>query len=112
MIKIAPRFISSLVILSLGWLALLASAYVDAALHSVEWFNRSGAILVTCSAILEFLQLPHKESHSSNTTVNDRPLALMPVVPRSVKFFDRAAWTGIAVGTIVWGYGDLMIASL
>ena len=36
----------------------------------------------------------------------------MPVVPRSVRFFDRAAWTGIAVGTIIWGYGDLIVEGL
>ena len=112
MTKFTPRFVSSLVILSLGWIALFASVCIDAALGSVEWFNRSGAILVTCSAILEILQLPYKESQSSDVTINDSPVALKSVVPRSVKFFDRAAWTGIAVGTIIWGYGDLIVKSL
>ena len=88
--KITPRFVSGLLIFSLGWIALFASAYVDATLGNVEWFNRSGAILVTCSAILEILQLPYKESQSSDVTINDSPVALKSVVPISVKFFD---WT-------------------
>ena len=70
------------------------------------------AILVAFSAILETLQLHHKESFPSGVKANGIPAALKPVVPNSVRFFDKAAWTGSTFGTIVWGYDDLMVAHL
>ena len=105
-----PRFVFSIAVLLLGWIALLLSIYADIAFDNYEWFNRSGAILVACSALLETLQLPLKESLSSYVTVNKKPVALAPVVSRSVRFFDRVAWVGIAFGTIIWAYGDLVVA--
>lgn len=104
------RFAASILVLSLGWTALLFSMFADVLLSQAMWFNRSGAILVACSAVLEVLQLPYKENHSGKVRVNGQPVALMAIVPRSVRAFDRVAWTGIAGGTLVWGYGDLVIS--
>lgn len=74
-----------------------------------SWFQRSGAAMVVCSLLAEskaisiynllnpsgFVSLDYKEA--------ERQFESRPIL------FNRISFFIIAIGTLIWGYGDLMV---
>ena len=74
-----------------------------------EWVQISGSLVVLFSAILEIHQtLIKKPQEASSIKIEGRPALAARQISKIDTFFHGFAWTGIAVGTIVWGYGDLL----
>ena len=81
------------------------------ALEDGKWVQRSGSLVVLFSAILEIRQtLIKKPQEASSVKIEGRPALAARQISKIDTFFHGFAWTGIAVGTIVWGYGDLLFS--
>ena len=103
------RFMLSIALVIAFSITLFSSALVSYLLNDGEWFQRFGSLCVLFSALLEIQQTLKKEPRSSRSvSVEGRPLMKSPSISLLDVWFHRAAWIGIVVGTVVWGYGDLV----
>jgi hypothetical protein len=96
----------------------LASAIASVLTGEWHWFQRSGAMLVLCGAILSARELMRKEPKQlireelaedgisqqqlPQSTIEDRRQTVLDVL--SAKFGIRM----MVVGTVIWAYGDLV----
>ena len=88
---------------------ILVSAVASYCLGDGQWFQRSGSLCVLCSVILEIHQSLLREPQPSSTVSTEgRPAMKSPEVSTLDGWFRRFAWLGIIMGTVVWGYGDLV----
>ena len=102
----------SIVLASAGTLCVFLSAIVSATSGEGEWFQRSGSLCVLFFVLLEIHEVHLKKPKpSSDLFSNNLPQLLHQTVPRVHEWFHRAAWIGIVVGTLIWGYGDLVFRS-
>ena len=89
-------------------LALIVSLWFSVTLREGEWFQRSGAIVVLISVILEIRQSLAKQPQANSwVTINKSPVVTEKHIPTERKLFHWIAWVGIVIGTLIWGYGDL-----
>ena len=89
-------------------LALIVSLWFSFTLREGEWLQRSGAIVVLISVILEVRQSLAKQPQPTKTLINSSPVMTEPHIPTIRKLFHWIAWSGIVIGTLIWGYGDLL----
>ena len=98
------------VLLFSGWACLVVSLVVSITSGELIWFQRSGSLLVLFSVILEIRQtLATQPLESSFVTINDRPVLMERPISRANKWLHWIARSGIVLGTLVWGYGDLIL---
>ena len=99
---------TDLALIAFGSLALVVSLWFSATLREGEWFQRSGAIVVLISVILEIRQSMAKQPQpTSNVFAEGNPVMTEQHIPTVRKLLHRIAWSGIVIGTLIWGYGDL-----
>lgn len=97
------------VLLLLGLLSILFSLYASTVSGEGTWFQRSGALLIFFSVILEIRQEKSLQPHASTrVTINGMPVLAERTTSALNKWFRRIAWSGITGGTCIWGYGDLI----
>jgi len=72
------------------------SFVVDLNLDNPDWFNRSGSIMVLFGAWLEMTQIRPDMRIGGNGVI---------IIKSKI---DYLAFTLIILGTIIWGYGDLI----
>lgn len=99
----------------LGWVVLLVSLCIDLTIPNSDlWFPRSGAVLCMLSLGAEF-RLSRMTPIYSGSTVEEameyHKASHTGIYPetkynKAVKFFTHFS---VAVGTLVWAYGDLAI---
>ena len=98
----------SIVLASLGTLAVLCSAIASSIVENGEWFQRSGSLCVLFFVLLEIHEAQSKKpTPSDSVSVGSLPSLTYQQVPRVHEWFHRLAWFGIVVGTLIWGHGDL-----
>ena len=89
-------------------LALVVSLWFSVTLREGEWFQRSGAIVVLISVILEIRQSIAKQPQANSRHYIDKtPVMIKQHFPNVRSLFHWIAWSGIVIGTLIWGYGDL-----
>ena len=89
------------------------SLYFSVAENSGEWLQRSGSLIVLFSVVLEILQTLAKQPIPSDWVfINNVPAATSPPVSKTSKWFHKFARFGIVIGTLIWGYGDLLFEFL
>ena len=92
-----------------GWGSAFISLWISLDSQDGEWFQRSGSLLVFFSVLLEIRQVLVKEPlQSTRTSVEGKPILVHRTVGRADRWFHWLAWSGIVLGTGVWGYGDLL----
>ncbi len=90
----------------------ITSFILDIYFCGFNWFARSGALMVLLAAIVEFRISGHiyddiQRSQLTSSIVNSSiPLKAKPTKKR--KKIAITAHTLLVVGTIIWGYGDLI----
>ena len=100
---------TDLALIAFESLALVVSLWFSVTLGEGEWFQRSGAIVVLISVILEIRQSMAKQPQTTSTVfIEGKPVMTEPHIPTERKLLHRIAWGGIVIGTIIWGYGDLI----
>ncbi|MCY3597486.1 MAG: hypothetical protein OXG71_08655 [Rhodospirillales bacterium] len=87
---------------------LSVSVWLSFAYDNPEWFQRAGSVVVCLSVWLEIQQLLAKAPVATRVTINDRSVFVAPDVPKARKALHLIAWGGLFVGTLIWGYGDLL----
>lgn len=103
----------------LEWLALFAAVFIsvvsfvgDYFFASLNLFARSGAIIVLAAAFVEYKTSAHiyediQRVQFLQSTINTRvPLKGKPTKTR--KKISNAAQSLIVLGTLIWGYADLL----
>ena len=97
-----------LALIAFGSLALVVSLWFSVTLREVEWFQRSGAIVVLISIILEIRQSLAKQLQAnSKMFIGGNSVMIEQHIPTVRNVFHWIAWGGIVIGTLIWGYGYL-----
>ena len=97
-----------LALIAIETFALVASLWLSVTLREGEWFQRSGAIVVLISVLLEIRQSIAKQPQANpKISAGGNPVMTAQHIPTVRKWLHRIAWGGIVIGTSIWGYGDL-----
>lgn len=100
-----------IIFLIISWLLVLISFYFEAILGGFL-FSRSGSLMVLFAVMAEYNLLRTREKYhrdqfrkySRGNQVN-----LDEIHPsKSHKYLEKAAHINVVLGTILWGYGDLL----
>ena len=100
-----------LVLLSLSIGSLLASLIISYAHCDASWFGRSGSLAVLFAVMLEFRQSLFISNVISKAVNNQAFVGggfFSANIPPIRKNFQAIGYFIIVVGTIIWGYGDLL----
>lgn len=85
-----------------------ASFIIDIQNESHEWFQRSGSIMVLFAVGLEFRQTSSNPIKASGTLfIEGTAAAIGGEISKTRKKLHFLAISLIAIGTAIWGYGDL-----
>ena len=99
---------TDLALIAIETFALVASLWLSVTLREGEWFQRSGAIVVLISVLLEIRQSIAKQPQANSKFSAGGNLVMTEQhIPTVRKWLHRIAWGGIVIGTLIWGYGDL-----
>ena len=101
------------VILFVAWVCLIASLAGSIMSNEAVWFQRSGSLLVLFSVVMEIRQtLAGRPQKSPRVSSGGRPILTerpITAVNRNLHWIARG---GIVLGTLVWGYGDLILGAI
>jgi len=120
------------ILLLIGILFSIVSILLDIrSTDNTIWFARSGSIVVLVSAIVEYKLSSYvytdideamrktAQKRAVIPIISDNPLVegivksnltSMPEAPKSRKVLSVVSHTFIITGTIIWGYGDLVVS--
>jgi len=108
-----PQFIKHCLIL--GWIVFIGSLAVDLAFaNKYFWFQRSGAVLCMLAIAAEFrLNQIDRDALKKDwdSRINDEKAIDTPMFTETDhdKNMKLIAHVSIAVGTVIWAYGDLLV---
>ncbi len=93
----------------------LLSAWLSYHFHEAHWFQRSGSLTVLFAALLEFRQAAvDKGVRDAAWAAAKRRswlgLAIVGQLPSPRKIIAGLALVLVVLGTIIWGYGDLLFS--
>lgn len=90
----------------------IISIIADYYSNDVNWFARSGSIIVLLAAIVEFKVSSHIYDEIQRAaviqTIVKLPVPIKAQPTKSKNTVSNAAHILLVVGTIIWGYGDLV----
>lgn len=103
--------------------AYLAGAYVGVFgsllysiyMHDPTWFSRSGSIMVLFAAIIEYWNLKLQQTINEKATEGAGALRggvgllSQPIYRQKLSRFTHFT---VVLGTVIWGYGDLLLCEL
>lgn len=72
------------------------------------WFQRSGALLVAFGAIVEFMLLSINGAVNPSGSSGEQHLEMARKYQLKYRIMSYVAFVVIFVGTVIWGYGDLL----
>ncbi len=124
--KLFSNYAIECFLLILALFVFIASLYLDLKFNSDNnWFSRSGSLLVLCSAIVEYrLSLYifgdiHKiniKNAIKNKAISSSDNQLLQALSnkkaepsKSRKYLALTSHVLIILGTLTWGYGDLLL---
>ena len=74
---------------------------------AIESFDKKKMGICIDLALIAFESLA-KQPQPTKTLINSSPVMTEPHIPTIRKLFHWIAWSGIVIGTLIWGYGDLL----
>lgn len=77
---------------------------VDLIITKPEWFQRSGALMVLLAGLLAYRSLTRHYQKFFNNMLRGYPLS----TSRNQRIVDFLTLVVSILGTLVWGYGDLV----
>ena len=96
----------------IGITILVTVVSVIADYYSIDcnWFARSGAITVLLAAIVEYRISSHiyGDIYRANAQQQSSGFATKPKKPKNRVILSFVTHTVLIIGTIIWGYGDLI----
>ncbi len=107
--KIKP-LLYEVVLLSIAFVWVLFSYFFPFTNEETMWFARSGSIMVGISVIVEFrLTVRHKKRINTSLFMASTGVGTTTRSTKEQKLIGNIAHFFIISGTIIWGYGDLII---
>lgn len=97
-----------------GVVSVFASLYFSCVLNDFSWLSRSGSLMVLAAIVAEYRIATKQQdvNEAANTEVSNIITRFKPVVlERNVRRIQLAAHVSVVVGTLIWGYGDLLGSS-
>ena len=107
----AEKFRMEAFFLFLAYVIMFISAVASVKTGDSLWFARSGSLAVLISAIIEYRNYSVQQQLNEIAQKSTAYFGAKPEkwkVPMARKMFDRAVLSTIIIGTLVWGYGDLL----
>ena len=99
---------ADLILIAIESFALVVSLWLSVTLREGEWFQRSGAIVVLISVILEIRQSKVKQPQAnSKISVGGNPVMTEQHFPTVRNLFHWIAWGGIVYWYVNLGLCDL-----
>jgi hypothetical protein len=99
----------ALILLSVG--PMMMSAYVSYVTGDGHWFQRSGSLMVLFSAAVEYRR-SYQRKLAADSSSDEHGEALRRAVKAQSQPFWRSipyvCYLQIFLGTLIWGYGDLL----
>ncbi len=96
------RWDVALIVLAI--IAPIVSIVFDVNGENPDWFNRSGSLMVFFAGFLAYRSLSRHYQKFYNADERSHVLT----TSRNQKLVDRATFAIAAIGTVIWGYGDLV----
>jgi hypothetical protein len=97
-------------LLGLAFLWVVGSFFASLACPKGNWFCRSGAVMVLLAVIVEFhLGNLQQAENSTASVVAGLGIPFSGDLPKIKQHLARAAHIFAIVGTLIWGYGDLLV---
>lgn len=100
-----------IIFLIISWLLVLISFYFEAILGSYL-FSRSGSLMVLFAVMAEYNLLRTREKYHRDQIrkySNGNRVNLEEIHPsKTHQYLEKAAHINVVLGTILWGYGDLL----
>ena len=85
------------------------SLYLDVNGSNESWFQRSGSLMVLFAVLLQLNLLKYSEvEESSGVFIEGKPAMKSRPLPPLKKAMQLLAFILAALGTFIWGYGDLL----
>jgi hypothetical protein len=106
------NFYLPLCFLILAWASIAVSFFLEAN-YGGNWFMRSGSLMVLFSIVAEFLLLDGRDEYL-NQRLSERKepnqqKSLDSFHPSQMhKLFEIISHISVVIGTVIWGYGDLL----
>ncbi|MCG7865452.1 MAG: hypothetical protein JAY74_03660 [Candidatus Thiodiazotropha taylori] len=105
-IKIAPWW--EVVLLIVTYAIPSAFFFYSCSTSDGQWFSRSGSLMVVCGAILEYLNFGAQQYLREKRDETWKPRSEYVKALNKRKIFDLLILFSLVLGTIIWGYGDLL----
>ena len=100
-----------MIFLTLSWLVVLTSLYLETVFNEAL-FSRSGSLMVLFAVIADYDMLRTRDDYHSeqlNKHLQGVRVDFKDIHPsKSHQHLETAAHITIILGTIIWGYGDLL----
>ena len=104
---------NEIILLFFAFIWVLFSCFFPLTDDKAMWFARSGAIMVLFSVAVEFkLTKKHKKKINSSMHLAGSGLSVTARATKEQTLVGNIAHLFIIIGTIVWGYGDLILISI
>lgn len=99
-----------IILLLLGFFWVVLSFFYSFNNEASTWFARSGAIMVLFAVIAEYL-LSNKllKAIDDASTLAGLGIPAGPEISTEQKYVSLAAHAFVVCGTVIWGYGDLLM---
>ncbi len=102
-----------MIFLIISWLVVLISLYLEAILKE-SLFSRSGSLMVLFAVMAEYSLLRARDEYHSDqlkTYSRGGGVNFKEIHPsKSHQYLEKTAHFTVVLGTIIWGYGDLLIS--
>lgn len=97
------------ILLTLALLWVIGSFFASITDPKGNWFSRSGAVMVLLAVIVEFYlgNLQQKKNSSASITAG-LGIPMSGDLPTIKQYFAKTAHAFAILGTLIWGYGDLI----
>ena len=107
----ASNFKTEAILLFIAYVIMLVSAIASVKTGNALWFSRSGSLVVLISAFIQFRNYSTQQKLNEIAQESTAYYGAEPEkwkIPKIRKTFDKVVLFTIVLGTVVWGYGDLL----
>ena len=104
------EFIKEIILLLIAGIWVCCSYWKPFTDDEGVWFARSGAIMILCAVIVEF-RFNNKVVEKIRGTIKKAAVSKLPLdtgIKKEQEYIAYAAHIFVGLGTIIWGYGDLI----
>lgn len=95
-------------LLSIGALVVFISFAASSWSGEPTWFSRSGSLLILCAAIVQYRYAVHRLGVAATLPTTKCAGTIGSLRMRNL--CGRLSFWAVVVGTLLWGYGDLVFA--